>query len=98
MSVMFFGDTISIKCYFKDKYENNIDPTDIVVTIYGYPEYEILETITDTTREEAGIYEAKYVFPDIKPINTKDYVIEWRGMYEGSPALSREKVTVRTTR
>ncbi len=88
-----YGDTIKTQCTLKDYDGIMIDPTDIVVKIYRYRNYKLIDTITEVTIEDSGKYYALYTFPEGNSDET--FVIEWLGMHEGSPNLTREQINVR---
>lgn len=89
----FYGDTIQTKCMFQDYEGNGIDPSNIVVKIYKYKQYTLIDSITDVVREDFGRYHALYTLPEGE--GREIFIVEWAGIYEGKPTITRQQLSVR---
>ncbi|MEK4949094.1 hypothetical protein NST12_01730 [Bacillus sp. FSL W8-1127] len=85
------GDTIRLKCHFKTFDGQSVEPTDVKLTIYDSNKQQIEQiTLTDSDKENIGVYFYDYVLPDDKP----EIIFEFRGLYNEKPILSRGKVKI----
>jgi hypothetical protein len=83
------GNSIKLKCKFRDYNNELVNPTSVYLTIYDL-NGRILEE-NNVTNNKGG-YEYFFVFtPDDETI----YVYEWRGVISGVVSLRRKKLEVR---
>lgn len=90
----FQGDTIRLKVYFKDYSNRVVDPSGITLNVYN-GQLDNIESIsiTDSDKENIGVYFYDYVLPDDIP----ELIFEFRGLHNNKPILTREKVKIHFT-
>ena len=85
------GDTVRFRCHFKTFNGTAVEPKDVKLTIYDSNKQQIEQiTLTDTNKENVGVYFYDYVLPDDK----QEIIFEFRGLYNEKPILSRGKVKI----
>ena len=85
------GDTVRFRCHFKTFDGQSVDPADVKLTVYDTNKQQMFQiTLTDTNKENVGVYFYDYVLPDDK----QEIIFEFRGLYNEKPILSRGKVKI----
>lgn len=85
------GDTVRFRCHFRTFDGQNIDPADVKLRIYDTQKQQFEEiSLTDTNKENVGVYFYDYVLPDDK----QEIIFEFKGIYNEKPILARGQVKI----
>ena len=85
------GDTVRFRCHFKTFDGQSVDPADVKLTVYDTNKQQMFQiTLTDSNRENVGVYFYDYVLHDDK----QEIIFEFRGLYNNKPILVRDSVKI----
>lgn len=88
---MLQGDTVRLKAYFKDFNNKSVDPLNVTLTIYKANK-EVIEKIelTESNKSSIGVY-----FYDYSPVETNEFIFEFKGLHNEKVILVRDKVKIK---